>query len=153
MPDDVESAAASGDRLATLSVIAESLVAAIANVPDADVPPLAARLVDVLKRIGGRDPSVLLWMRDRLARTVDRLVDIQGLLDGDGKPIAEAKALAPTVHQLVTVVEAIASTPAQQPDVPEGVVTIDEAKRRRAARQSDAATRADSTKGGRKRRG
>ena len=140
MAERIESAAATGSRLATLSALVESLVEAIDLAPDVDVPALAARLLDVLQRIGGSDPAVLVWLRHGLAVTVDRLLSLQGETDEKGLPITEAKALAPMVRQLVAVVEALSSMPAAQKMMPEGVVTIDEAKRRRQARQSGAAT-------------
>lgn len=153
MSDRVAVAASTGDRLKALEALVVSLVEAIPKAEVPAVPALAARLVDVLKRIGGDDPSALLWVRDGLALAVDRLVAIQGATDDLGKPLPEASSLAPTVRQLVLAVEAIAVLPAKGVGHVEGAVTIADAKRRRADRQAVAAAGASAGARGHKRRG
>lgn len=130
MSDRVAAAAESGNRRLVLSALVESLTEAIQSADVPAVPELAARLVDVLKRIGGSDPSALLWLRGGLAPTVDRLVEIQGETDDQGKPLREASALAPTVRQLVVVVEALERLPKRD----EEVAKVDELAARRRAR-------------------
>lgn len=96
-----------GDERRTLDGLAEALVEAIGKVDDAQVPPLAARLVDVLKRIGGEDPSTLIWLRDGLATAVDRLVDVQGERSEQGRPLGTE--LPSMVRQLLATLDAIAA--------------------------------------------
>lgn len=132
MPD-VASAAASGQRLETLESLVEALTTSIELAPTQSIPELARQLVDVLKRIGGTDPAVLVWMRDLLAPTIDRLVALQGEVDENGKPIPEAGALAAMVRQLVAVVDAIDALPAKSVEVSK----VDELASRRRAKAGD----------------
>jgi hypothetical protein len=130
----VAAAAASGDRLRALESLVGVLVDAMAKADDAQVPGLAARLLDVLRRIGGSDPTVLLRMRDDLARAVDRLARLQGQRDDKDRPLGTE--LAPMVRQLVAVIEA-----ADEVSTPTEVNPLDDIAaaraRRLAARRSD----------------
>ena len=148
---DLSDAVKSG-RTDGLSALVDVLVDAIAVVDDAQVSALAARLVDVLRRIGGDDVQVLFELRDKLARCVKRVSELQGEHD-EKTGRALGTELAALVSQLVAALEAIAALPTGARSVPAGVVTIEEAKRLRAARQQSAPeVVSGAAKGGRQRR-
>ena len=122
------------DERRTLDAIAGALVYSIGECADAQVPALAARLVDVLKRIGGEDPSTLVWLRDGLAAAVDRLVAVQGQFE-DGRPLGTE--LAPTVRQLLATLDALAAHAGRVDGEVNPLDDIAAARaRRRAARSS-----------------
>lgn len=127
MAQGVFEAASSGDRVRSLEALAETLVDAIKVVDVSQVPGLAARLVDVLKRIGGGDPTVLLWLRDGLASAIDRLAEVQGQRDEKGKPLGTE--LAPMVRQLVGTIEVLDAV-----HLPTEVSPLDEIAAARARR-------------------
>lgn len=119
-----------------LPALVRVLAEAIAKVDDAQVPPLAARLVEVLRRIGGEDITPLFELRDLLAAAVDRLAELQGQ-KADGKPLGTA--LAPTVRQLLEVLDVIEAHEARSPSEES---PLDEIAAARARRRADREARA-----------
>lgn len=104
--ETVTKAASSGDRRRALEATLAVLIDAIGEVSAPEVPPLAARMVDVLKELGGSDPAMLEWLRDQLARQVDAAAKVQGETDANGKPLG--RELAPSVRQLTVVLKELA---------------------------------------------
>lgn len=127
MPDSVVEVVQTGRRVESFEALVPVLADAIEAVEDEQVPALAARLVDLAKRIGGTDPEVLVWLRDGLASAVDRLKLLQGETDSKGRPLGTA--LAPTVRQLVETIEVLDSVHA-----PSEVSRVDEIRAARARR-------------------